>query len=699
MVLSWQEEKIPRMVGEYCIERRIGAGGMGVVFLAVSPSGRQVAVKAIRGEFADDADYRARFRQEIEAARQVSGAFTASVVGADPDADPPWMATQYLNAPTLSDRVRKDGVLDENAVWQLGRGLAEALRDIHRVGLVHRDLKPSNVLLTEDGPRVIDFGIARVLNAEPVTRTGKILGSVSFMAPEQVSTPREVGVAADVFALGGVLTFAATGRGPFDGGTGAPPIAVAMKIVHDNPDLADLPSALCSIVDKCLSKNPASRPSPTELLDLLRQEGEFKEKRKRLLRSANSSRPPRPARFYLSATAATIAVSAVVIAVTYAGGIEKDGKTDTPTAQASPTTANPAVEKAAALRPKGWAVWEKPTTALARETGEPPSCGGTAGALVCAEAGGVVERIDVASGQTMWSKQYDAENSPVGSVAGFAGKLVVVSDINGENLTGLDMETGDQAWSARTAGTSSLVMQKSTVAMFHPTGNGTIIDLRDLRTGKRVKSRNLAPGEWHQIVDGGEEVLYLLTYAEDEGFIKSLSALDSATLQTTKVLATFDKDPGSLVAADGNSVSFLLAGRNLTRVTTSDGTVTLLPLKEAFEGATQAQDNTLYISRADGTLTSYDLQTGRHSWTTETGGESPARPVVADGRLYSLASDGRIASLDAKTGKIIWRSAARRNANRPIYGNPGSHPEPVVLNGVVYTGATTGSIFAVAPPE
>lgn len=236
--MSWQDENTPPVVGEYRVERRIGAGGMGVVYLAVSPSGRRVALKIIRGEFADDADYRARFRHEIEAARQVSGAFTASVVGADADADPPWMATQYFDAPTLSEHVCENGAFGEDAVRRLGRGLAEALRDIHRAGLVHRDLKPGNVLLPEDGPRVIDFGVARVLSAKPLTRSGKVLGTVSFMAPEQLSTPREVGAAADVFALGGVLTYAATGRGPFDGDTGAPPIAVAMKIAHDAPDLA-----------------------------------------------------------------------------------------------------------------------------------------------------------------------------------------------------------------------------------------------------------------------------------------------------------------------------------------------------------------------------------------------------------------------------------------------------------------------------
>ncbi|MEU9701247.1 serine/threonine-protein kinase [Streptomyces sp. NPDC047981] len=173
-------------------------------------------------------------------------------MGADPDAEPPWMATQYFDAPTLSRRIREEGALEEGAVWRLGRGLAEALRDVHRAGLVHRDLKPSNVLLTDDGPRVVDFGIARVLEAEPRTRTGKILGTVSFMAPEQLSAPREVGPAADVFALGGVLAYAATGRGPFDGDTGTPPIAIAMKIAQDEPDLAGFPAGDGRIV--CVSQ-------------------------------------------------------------------------------------------------------------------------------------------------------------------------------------------------------------------------------------------------------------------------------------------------------------------------------------------------------------------------------------------------------------------------------------------------------------
>lgn len=268
-----EDETIPSAIGEYRVERRIGAGGMGVVYLAVSPSGRRVALKVIRGEFVDDSDYRARFRLEVDAARQVSGAFTAPVVGADPEGQRPWMATQFFDAPTLSARVRTAGVLEVDAAWRLAQGLAEALRDIHRAGLVHRDLKPSNVLLTDDGPRVIDFGIARVLEAEPLTRSGRILGTVSFMAPEQLNTPRDVGTAADVFAMGGVLTHAVTGRGPFDGDGGVPPIGVAMNIVHEAPDLTGVPPALRPVIERCLLKDPEGRPSPGELLALLQENG------------------------------------------------------------------------------------------------------------------------------------------------------------------------------------------------------------------------------------------------------------------------------------------------------------------------------------------------------------------------------------------------------------------------------------------
>ncbi|MGW4994873.1 protein kinase domain-containing protein [Streptomyces mirabilis] len=633
--MSWQDENVPPVVGEYRVERRIGAGGMGVVYLAVSPSGRRVALKIIRGEFVGDADYRARFRHEIQAARQVSGAFTASVVGADADADPPWMATQYFDAPTLSERVRENGPFGEGAVWRLGRGLAEAVRDIHRAGLVHRDLKPGNVLLPEDGPRVIDFGVARVLSAEPLTRSGKVLGTVSFMAPEQLSTPREVGAAADVFALGGVLTYAATGRGPFDGDTGAPPIAVAMKIAHDAPDLAGVPPVLRSVIEKCLSKDPTGRPSAADLLALLQEEGietagpEEPEKTTEPEGSAHGPRRRPLTRIYL--LAAVTAIAATVMVPVFqgsdAGGAHGDAKSSaSPSVRASSTRAAPAIEPVAALRPKGWGLWEKkPTTVTGRnDDGSLPSCAGTGDVLVCTEVGVVAERIDVASGRTMWSKPYTGPSMDTGSVVGFAGNTVLVDDARidakgREQLKGFDVKTGDLRWSAWVM-SPSFTMQKSTITTVdHPEADRVRIDRRDARTGKLIGSKTFPVGEYYSLFGGADGALYLLK-AGGEGFITSVAVFGDATLRTTKVLATFDEAPGTPVEADGDTVSFLLDGKSVTRVTRAGGSTERLPLRDAPKGTARTQGDTLYISRADGMLASYDLRTGRRNWTVETGG-------------------------------------------------------------------------------
>ncbi|MFD4505772.1 protein kinase [Streptomyces sp. NPDC058457] len=711
--MSWQDENTPPVVGEYRVERRIGAGGMGVVYLAVSPSGRRVALKIIRGEFAYDADYRARFRHEIEAARQVSGAFTASVVGADADADPPWMATQYFDAPTLSEHVRENGAFGEDAVRRLGRGLAEALRDIHRAGLVHRDLKPGNVLLPEDGPRVIDFGVARVLSAEPLTRSGKVLGTVSFMAPEQLSMPREVGAAADVFALGGVLTYAATGRGPFDGDTGTPPIAVAMKIAHDAPDLAGVPLALRPVIEKCLSKDPTGRPSAADLLAMLQEQGietagpEEPEKTTEPEGSALGPRRRLRTRTYLLAAVTVIAVTAAVPVLLGgdAGGAQGDAKgSASPSVHASSTRTAPAIEPVAALRPKGWGLWEKKPTITTEhhDYDSLPSCAGTGDVLVCTEVGVVAERIDVASGRTMWSKPYTGPSTDTGSVVGFAGDTVLVDDARidakgREQLKGFDVKTGDLLWSAWMTSPSFSVQKSTVTTVDHPEADRVRIDRRDARTGKLVGSRTFPAGEYSTVFCGEDGALYLLEAAADEGFIASVAVLDDATLRTTKVLATFDDDPGTPVAADGGTVTFLLDGRSVTRVSRADGSTERLPLRNAPKGTARTQGDTLYISRADGMLASYDLRTGRRNWTVETGGESPVRPVLAGGRLYSSAVDGRITCVDAATGKTLWRSAARRDPNLSIESPLDERPEPVVLNGVVYAGASTGSVFAVAP--
>lgn len=252
----------PQQVGPYRITARLGAGGMGNVYLASSSGGRQVAVKVIRPELADEPGFRERFAREASAAQAVSGAFTAAVVGADPHGRTPWLATLYVPGLSLSEAVVRHGTLPVSSVCALGAGLAEALQAIHAAGLVHRDLKPSNVLLASDGPRVIDFGIAREQGADALTGTGHIIGTPGFMAPEQF-TGRPVGPAADVFCLGAVLTFAGTGNGPFGSGSSH---AMGFRVVHEEPDLGPLPEPVRAVVARCLAKDPGARPAVPELL-------------------------------------------------------------------------------------------------------------------------------------------------------------------------------------------------------------------------------------------------------------------------------------------------------------------------------------------------------------------------------------------------------------------------------------------------
>jgi serine/threonine protein kinase len=210
----------PELIGPYRVIRRLGMGGMGQVFLGRSPGGRLLAIKVIRAELAADPQFRARFRREVAAARSVSGVFTASMVDADTEAPVPWLATAYIAGSSLADAVARYGPWAAGPVLALAAGLAEGLLAIHSAGLVHRDLKPSNVLLAEDGPRVIDFGISRALEPSTVTSAGIVIGSPAFMSPEQAEG-RQVGPPSDVFSLGGVLAFAATGQGPFGTGSGA----------------------------------------------------------------------------------------------------------------------------------------------------------------------------------------------------------------------------------------------------------------------------------------------------------------------------------------------------------------------------------------------------------------------------------------------------------------------------------------------
>ncbi|MFB7514854.1 serine/threonine-protein kinase [Streptomyces sp. NPDC056144] len=253
----------PHEIGGYRLQARLGAGGMGVVYLAHTPGGRPIALKVVRDEFAGDPEFRMRFAQEVASAERIHGLFTAQVVASGVDAPTPWLATAYVPGPSLQQVVQRHGPLPERTVLLLVAGIAEALQAIHRAGVVHRDLKPANVLIAEDGPRVIDFGIARAADASALTGTGLRVGTAAFMAPEQ-ALGRPVSEATDVFALGALVAYVSSGQAPFGAG---PESAALYRVVHEQPDLTGIPYELRDLVVWCLAKRPEDRPTTDELIE------------------------------------------------------------------------------------------------------------------------------------------------------------------------------------------------------------------------------------------------------------------------------------------------------------------------------------------------------------------------------------------------------------------------------------------------
>jgi hypothetical protein len=257
----------PRLVGPYRLHRRLGAGGMGVVYLGSDRKGQKVALKLIRAELAEDAEFRTRFAREVAAAARIRGGCIARLVSSDIDAERPWLATVYVPGPSLYKRVGDEGPLPWAEVAATGSALADGLVQVHEAGVVHRDLKPSNILLSPKGPRIIDFGIAWSSGASTLTHVGTAVGSPGFLAPEQVRGVAVTG-ATDVFALGSTLAYAATGDTPFGSGSSE---VMLYRVVHEEPDLTGVPAALAPLVRACLAKDPAYRPTPAQVHDRLRE--------------------------------------------------------------------------------------------------------------------------------------------------------------------------------------------------------------------------------------------------------------------------------------------------------------------------------------------------------------------------------------------------------------------------------------------
>ncbi|MFE1551576.1 protein kinase [Streptomyces sp. NPDC058718] len=588
----------PRAIGGYALLDRLGAGGMGTVFLARAESGRPVALKVVHEQFAADAEFRTRFRQEIRAARRVSGAFTAPVVDADPEAARPWMATTYVPGRTLRSRVESEGPLSGGELRLLAVGLVEALRDMHQVRVIHRDLKPDNVLLTEDGPRVIDFGISRAADHQTLTVTGRILGTPPFMSPEQLSTPHRVTPASDVFSLGAVLVYATTGRGPFDAGS---PYMTAYNVVHEPPEVARLSGTVREIVQWCLAKEPGERPGPEDLLSAFREAPEQEwgarpaapvlPSPRGVAATTPVARPRRLRRPVLVALATTIALLSGTGAYVWwqdrsssgtpdAGGPSATASTSrspqagrvpdasvlaaetayTPVYGGDPGTTH-AYADSPGRRAAGWRAW-------ARGDGM-GACVFVDASLVCVAPDDVdakerLVRVDAATGLTIWSVPTVVEGSEAPVVV---DGTVVVSSTGG--LRAFALADGRASW-ARSEGDAIGRVTASGGNLYGTTFDGTVVSVV-ASTGKpRWERPLLVQGFAYprvRVSGGRVHVLTALAGNTEARRLVSLRTADGSTAATTTLERPCDPwDLTVLPARDPKGAAFFLC-----RATGTDG--------------------------------------------------------------------------------------------------------------------------------
>ncbi|MEU8341018.1 Serine/threonine protein kinase [Actinomadura meyerae] len=612
----------PDRLGRYRITGRLGGGGMGTVFLALSPGGRAVAVKAVRDELADDPGFRRRFVREVDAARQVSGFFTAAVIDADPDGTPPWLATEYVPGLSLEAAVDAHGAWPEGTVLALGAALAEALESVHAAGVVHRDLKPSNVLLAADGPRVIDFGIARAAESTELTETGMVIGTPGYIAPEQLVAD-EVTAAGDVFALGAVLVFAATGTGPFGAGHAH---ALNYRVVHEEPDLTGVPPALADVAARCLSRDPGRRPTVPDLVEELSSAagtglaaGFFTEAgwlpapvAAEVLRvrsapispppgpqvppdlppvppaSVGRTRPPNPARRpVLAVAAAAAAIALVIAAIVLAVRLTGDGEKTEATGKGE--------------RKELW------TFPLEEGMHLLQVIGGTA---YIEDQKGVLYALEAETGRLRWKFAHPLGDVPTGPLFLGATESMVYYGA-GEYTYARDARDGRELWKSKDHG----IHPEIEIVGERLYASDVRLIARDARTGREI---------WRNVYDG---------------FSKKGPSVSAGVVFVVI-------NDGTLRAVDAET------GANLWR----------LKVGEQLQTSPKSVNGTVYFGLRDGSLHAVNAATGRYAWKQGFEGDSwdPAiaegagPPIIADGVAY-FENDGYVCAFDAATGKPLWR--------------------------------------------
>ncbi|WP_326655656.1 serine/threonine-protein kinase [Streptomyces sp. NBC_01750] len=643
-------------MGRYKIVARLGSGGMGRVYLARSPGGRFVAVKVVRPELASDSEFRRRFKREVTAAQRVNGAFTAGVVDADPDGSPAWLATVYVPGPSLGEALTAHGPWPLHSVLALAAGLVEALEVIHAAGVIHRDLKPSNVLLAADGPRIIDFGISVAMETSALTRTGILIGTPGYMSPEQL-IGQPVSPASDVFALGAVLTYTATGVSPF--GTGSPN-ALCFRTVHEEPELDVLPAELRDVVAVCLAKEPDQRPTVATLLDQLTsscsKDGSEEMISPTLLLTEPNWMPDQIAQLVQQNDPPS------PLPETHAAATGGSGRRTRGTKNWS-----------FACTPMG--VWATP---VERYRGSAVADG-----LVYFSSGKLYA-VDATSGDQRWSFTTSGRAWSSPSVAN--GVVYVGSDDGG--LYAVDARSGDRRWSFTTGGkvrsspsvANGIVYVGSDDGKLHAVNAETGEPRWSFATGRGVRS---SPSVANGIVyvgsdDGGLYAVDATSGDRRWSFTTGRKVRSSPTVANGIVYV--GSDNGKLYAVDTTTGqerwSFHTKAWVRSSPTVANGIV--------YFGS-QRVSKVFDVDELS-KLFAVDAATGHERWSCVIGTDRVLSPVVANGIVYAASIDSHMLhALQADTGLQHW-----------VYAMNGSaEASPVVADGIAYISSRADTLYAV----
>ncbi|MEV7980666.1 PQQ-binding-like beta-propeller repeat protein [Streptomyces sp. NPDC086519] len=656
------EAEDPEQVGPYRTVALLGAGGMGRVYLAVSRGGRPVAVKVIRPDVVRNGQFRRRFAREVAAARAVSGVFTAAVVDADTEATTPWLATAYVPGVSLNDAVAEAGPLPAMSVWRLAAGLAEALEAIHRAGVVHRDLKPSNVLLAADGPRVIDFGISVMSDASALTTTGVAVGTPAFMSPEQLTTDHPVGPATDVFALGGVVTYAVTGVGPFGEG---PTHRVMYRIVNEEPQLDRVPESLRGVVAGCLQKEPRHRLEVGELLGLLEETV--------------------PAGSNWSADTAGWLPAAVAGLVTRRAEIPHPPTEPDPAARRtrrspSPDAGGEAGAATTRTTPRPPQAPQTPGEGGRRAAPRSPDAGKVPGPKQApsrartnesaAVAGAAAEPAAQAAGAADWARR---------TVVGLGGTAVVgglgyggwralkwlggaVEDMFPDAF----MADSEQRW-VFTGGMDEFFVDDSSPAVSggivyvgaQDAGSRDHLYALDAGTGRRRWSFRTQGRTGSPVVSGG--TVYV---ADDNNYLYALDAATGRRDWTTRLQGSMET-PAPPRVVDGvlyaTSAAMSAAGffGYVYAFDARDGSLRWrFKAGSVIRSSPCVSTGVVFVGSFDHNVYALDAASGRRRWVFRTGDQVSGSPVVSGGIVFVGSDDHHLYALDAATGRKRWAFAA-----------------------------------------